>query len=87
MWSVSQNILSYYTLPSCDEWERFVLTTELSNLSIQFFHFFKLKAIGDRSAWHGPRSHSEKPVGTGVLHTGPTPMDRFSCGESGLHCT
>ena len=41
--------------------------------------------IGDCSAWHGPGSHSEKPVGSKVQHTGPT--DRFSRGEWGLHCT
>ena len=33
---------------------------------------------GDRSAWRGPSSHSERPVGREVQHTGPTPKDRFS---------
>ena len=43
--------------------------------------------IGDRSAWHGPKSHSKMPVESKVWHTGPMPTDRFSHGESGLHCT
>ena len=43
--------------------------------------------IGDPSAWHGPSSHSERPVESEVQHTRPTPTDRFSRGESGLHCT
>ena len=34
-----------------------------------------------------PSPYSEKPVGSEVRQAGPTPMDRFSCGESGLHCT
>ena len=42
--------------------------------------------IGDRSVWHGPSSHLERPVGSKVWHTGPTPTDGFSHGESGLHC-
>ena len=43
--------------------------------------------IGDHSAWHGPSSHVERPLENEVQHTGPTPMDRVSRGESGLHCT
>ena len=43
--------------------------------------------IGDCFAWHGPSSHSERPVGSEVQHIGPMPADRFFCGESGLHCT
>ena len=43
--------------------------------------------IGDHSVWRGPSPHSERPVGGEVQHTGPRPMDRFSCEESGLHCT
>ena len=43
--------------------------------------------IGDCSAWRGPSSHSERPVESEVQHTGPTPMDRISRVESGLHCT
>ena len=43
--------------------------------------------IGDCSAWHGPSSHAERPAESKVWHTGPTPMDRFPHGESGLHCT
>ena len=46
-----------------------------------------LICIGDPSEWRGPSSHSERPVESEVWHTGPTPMDRFSRGESGLHCT
>ena len=39
-------------------------------------------------AWEmWPSPHSEKPVGSEVPQAGPTPTDRFSCGESGLHCT
>ena len=36
--------------------------------------------IGDRSAWRGPSSHSERPVEKEVWHIGPMPMDRFSHG-------
>ena len=43
--------------------------------------------IGDCSVWCGPSSHSERPVESKVWHTGPTLMDRFSHGESGLHFT
>ena len=48
--------------------------------------------IGDRSAWCGPSSHSERPVESEVCHAGLTPTDRFfhaepDAGESGLHCT
>ena len=32
--------------------------------------------IGDRSVWRGPGSHSERPVGSEVQYTGPTPTDR-----------
>ena len=38
--------------------------------------------IGDHSAWRGPSSHSQRPVEIQVWHTGPTPTDRFSRGES-----
>ena len=39
-------------------------------------------------AWEmWPRPHLGKPVGSEIQHTGPKPTDRFSCGESGLHCT
>ena len=43
--------------------------------------------MGDHTVWHGPSSHLERPVESEVRHMGPTPMNRFSCGESGLHCT
>ena len=34
-----------------------------------------------------PPPHSEKPVRNEVPQAGPTPTDRFSRGESGLHST
>ena len=43
--------------------------------------------IGDHPARRGPSSHSERPVESEVWHTGPTPTDRLSHGESGLHFT
>ena len=43
--------------------------------------------IVDRSALCGPRSHSERPMGSEVRGAGLTPTDRFSGGESGPHCT
>ena len=48
------------------------------------FHWF---SIGDRSVGCGPSSYAERPVEIEVRHTGPTPTDRFSHGESGLHYT
>ena len=39
-------------------------------------------------AWEmWPSPHLEKPVGSEVRQAGPTPTDRFFCGESGPHCT
>ena len=40
----------------------------------------QLVFTGDRSAWHGPSSHSERPVESEVRHTGPTPTDVFLWG-------
>ena len=45
-----------------------------------------LVSRGDHSAWCDPSSHSERSVESEVWHIGPTPTDRFSCGESDLHC-
>ena len=41
----------------------------------------KRRNIGDSSAWHGPSSHSERPVESEGGHTGPTPVDGFSHGN------
>ena len=51
------------------------------------FNIHKWASTGHHSAWHGPSSHLERPVESEVWHTGPTPTDRFSHGESGLHFT
>ena len=48
---------------------------------------YEAVSTGDRSAWRGPSSHSERPVESEARHIGPTPTDRFSHGESGPHCT
>ena len=52
--------------------------------SLMFAYVVVKNGIGDFSAWHGPSSHSERPVGSEVGHTGPMPTDRFSHGGSGL---
>ena len=46
-------------------------------------------SIGNLSAWHGecsPAPDLENQQGVSQ-HTGTEPTDRFSHGESGLHCT
>ena len=63
------------------------LILRLKNKNVYVAKYFKIDFIGNRSAWRGPSSHSERPVGTEVQPTGPTPIDRFSRGESGPHCT
>ena len=62
------------------------LSVFLQNLYTLYLIFLPF-CIGDHSVWCGPSSHLERPVESEVRHTGPTPMDRLSNGDSGLHYT